>query len=68
MTMLESTPGQRIRNCRKNLKYSQQELANRCNISKTAVCEIEKGVIKSPSVYVAMKLAKALQCKLEDLF
>lgn len=50
---------------RKNL--SQEEIAQKCNISLRHYQNIES--YKSiPNVIIALKIAKALDCKVEDLF
>lgn len=59
--------GTRIQKLRKSLGYSQEELAEKINISRTHMGHIEQGR-KSPSLKVMEKLSKILKVKLGDLF
>ena len=57
----------RIRGRRQAAGLSQQELARRCAMTRQAMNAIEAGHYV-PSTLVAMRLAKALGCRVEDLF
>jgi putative molybdopterin biosynthesis protein len=57
----------RIRSRRQAAGLSQQELARRCSMTRQAMNAIEAGHYV-PSTLVAMRLAKALGCRVEDLF
>lgn len=58
----------RIREYRiKNGDITQEELAKRVGVSRQTIIYIENGKF-NPSVKLALKLAKALNCKVEDLF
>jgi len=57
----------RIRGRRQAAGLSQQELARRCGMTRQAMNAIEAGHYV-PSTLVAMRLAKALGCRVEDLF
>lgn len=59
--------GTRIQKLRKSLGYSQEELAEKINISRTHMGHIEQGR-KSPSLKVMEKLAKALKVQVKDIF
>lgn len=59
--------GRKIQKLRKELGYTQEELAERVNISRTHMGHIEQGR-KSPSLKIMDKLAKALKTKVSDLF
>lgn len=59
--------GIRIRTLRQKEKLSQDELARKSDIAYTTLTKIETGVIKSPSVYIVAKLAKALNVSLDNL-
>jgi transcriptional regulator with XRE-family HTH domain len=48
-----------IRNLRRAAKMSQEELADRANIHRTTVSQLERG-LKSPTVALLAKVAKAL--------
>jgi putative molybdopterin biosynthesis protein len=57
----------RIRNRRQAARLSQQELARRCGLTRQAINAIEAGQY-IPSTLVAMRLARALGCRVEELF
>jgi putative molybdopterin biosynthesis protein len=57
----------RIRSRRQAAGLSQQALARRCNMTRQAMNAIEAGHYV-PSTLAAMRLAKALGCRVEDLF
>lgn len=48
-----------IRERREALGMSQKELADRCGIAQSTLCDIEQGRCK-PSIETAIKLAKVL--------
>ncbi len=57
----------RIQKLRKNIRLSQEDLAEKINISRTHMGHIEQGR-RSPSLKVMTKIAKALRVKISDLF
>jgi DNA-binding XRE family transcriptional regulator len=57
----------RIQKLRKNMGLSQEDLAEKINISRTHMGHIEQGR-RSPSLKVMTKIAKALRVKISDLF
>src|SRR5262245_12628846 len=57
----------RIRSRRQAAGLSQQELARRCGMTRQAMNAIEAGHYV-PGTLVAMRLANALGCRVEDLF
>ncbi|MEM2525915.1 MAG: helix-turn-helix transcriptional regulator [Candidatus Methanomethylicaceae archaeon] len=58
----------RIREFRvKNGNITQEDLAIKVKVSRQTIVYIEKGKF-NPSVKLALKLAKVLNCKVEDLF
>lgn len=59
--------GKKVQKLRKSLGYTQEELAEKLNISRTHMGHIEQGR-KSPSLKLMDKLAKALKVKVPDLF
>jgi DNA-binding XRE family transcriptional regulator len=59
--------GDRIQRLRKSSAYTQEELAEIVGISRTHMGHIEQG-IKSPSLEVMEKIARALKVKMNDLF
>lgn len=46
---------------------TQEDLANKIGVSRQTINYIEKGKY-SPSVVLALKIAKIFNCKVEDLF
>ena len=52
---------------RKSAKLTQQELPIKAEVSRKSINAIENGVYV-PSTVLALKIAKTLNCKLEDLF
>ena len=56
-----------IRDLRREQGLSQEELARRCGVSRQTISLIERGDY-SPSVTLALKLAKIFQVKVEDIF
>src|SRR3712207_5924247 len=56
-----------VRARREALGWSQQELAQRARISRSAVSAIEMRRLV-PSAAAALALARALQCRVEDIF
>ena len=57
----------RVRETRKRLKLSQQELAIKTGLSRQAIIAIEKKRIV-PSIRTGLLIAEALQCSLAELF
>lgn len=56
-----------VRNRRKELGLTQQQLADLIGISQNSISSIETGQYK-PTAYTAALLCKALECSFEDLF
>ncbi|MDP7346228.1 MAG: helix-turn-helix transcriptional regulator [Anaerolineales bacterium] len=56
-----------IKSLRKNKGMTQMELAEEIEVSRKTINTIENGVF-IPSTVLALKLAKALQVKVEELF
>ena len=59
--------GRKVQKLRKSLGYTQEELAEKLNISRTHMGHIEQGR-KAPSIKLMDKLARALKVKVPDLF
>ena len=58
--------GEKIRILRKSQKLSQESLGRLISVSKTKVCEWEKGKV-IPLSTTLKKIAKALKCNVNDL-
>ena len=56
-----------IKERREQLGISQGELAKRCGIAQSTLCDIEKGR-NNPSISVAIKLANELDIKYINFF
>ena len=46
---------------------TQQELSNNADVSRKSINAIENGIYV-PSTVLALKIAKILKCKVEDIF
>ncbi|WP_075980814.1 helix-turn-helix transcriptional regulator [Bacillus massilinigeriensis] len=57
----------RVKELRAKFNFSQSELGKRVGVTRQTISFIEKGEF-SPSVTLALKLAKELQVPLEKLF
>lgn len=60
------TLGENIRKKRLEYDIEQQELAKRVNVTKSFICQIEKGM-QVPSVKMLNKIADALHCSVDEL-
>jgi putative transcriptional regulator len=65
--MGESALNIRLKLVRTELGLTQAELAMRVGVSRKTINTVENGVFV-PSTTLALKLAAALGCKVEDLF
>lgn len=51
---------------KKNL--SQEQLSIKSGVKRSTISSIENGEVSNPGVYTAIKLAKALEVNVEDIF
>ncbi len=58
----------RIRETRKSLKMSQEELARKSNVSRTIISGLENGTITVTTTDTLSKIAMALGKKVGDIF
>jgi FMN phosphatase YigB (HAD superfamily)/DNA-binding XRE family transcriptional regulator len=65
--MDEKGLGRRLQEARKNARMTQQVLCERANISYSTLAKIERGAIKSPSIFTIQSLAIALNLSLDAL-
>lgn len=56
-----------VNNLRINKKLTQEELANKLGVTRQTIIAIEKGNY-TPSVLLALKIAKFFNKKVEDIF
>lgn len=59
--------GENIKKYRNKLGLSQESFAQKSGVKYTTLTKIESGVIKTPSVVMVGKIAKALNVSIEDL-
>lgn len=64
--MMESM-GERVRRIRKTRGFTAAELASRSGLSRSTIVKIEAGK-RSRTCERYVKLAKALDCRIDDLF
>jgi len=60
--------GKKIKKLRQKNNLTQEKLAIKAGIPYTTLTKIESSVIKKPAVQTVLKIAKALNIKIEDLF
>jgi len=66
MTEINIKLGQIIRDRRKSLGFSQEELAFKSGLHRTYISQIERG-LKSPTVDTLFKLCKSLGARTSEL-
>ncbi|MDN7240289.1 helix-turn-helix transcriptional regulator [Planococcus sp. N028] len=57
----------RVKELRARHSYTQSDLGKRVDVTRQTIAFIEKGEF-SPSITLALKLAQALQTKVDELF
>ena len=67
MKNIEIIFGLKIKELRKQKKYSQEQLANLASINKSYISQIENGKTKV-SLEIMNKLAKAFEIEIDKLF
>src|SRR5437868_6723763 len=65
--MNEKTLGTRLQLARKRAGLTQQELCQKAGLSYSTLAKIERGAIRSPSVFTVAHIAGATGTPLEDL-
>lgn len=65
-TKLRSNFASTVKLQRESIGWSQQELARKCKVHPTYICQIEKGN-RLPNLLNALKLAQALGLAVDDL-
>lgn len=60
--------GFRIRECRNELNMSQEELSRQSGVSRTIISGLENGTITVTTTETLLKIAKALNKKVVDIF
>ncbi|HSX47748.1 MAG TPA: HAD-IA family hydrolase [Patescibacteria group bacterium] len=59
--------GKRLQDARLAAGLTQQQLCQKANLSFSTLTKIERGAIKSPSIFTIQSIAKALQVSLDEL-
>jgi FMN phosphatase YigB (HAD superfamily)/DNA-binding XRE family transcriptional regulator len=67
MAMDESGLGKVLQKARQDAGLTQQQLCSRANLSFSTLTKIERGAIKSPSIFTIQAIAGALGLTLDDL-
>jgi FMN phosphatase YigB (HAD superfamily)/DNA-binding XRE family transcriptional regulator len=65
--MDEKGLGKRLQTVRKQAGMTQQDLCHKANLSFSTLAKIERGAIKSPSVFTVKSIAEALGLSLDEL-
>lgn len=60
--------GYKIRECREEAGFSQEELAKKAKISRTTLSGLENGTIKTTTTTTLLKIAEALNKRVADIF
>src|ERR1700704_2189560 len=66
-TMDERTLGKKLQLARKRAGLTQQELCQKAGLSYSTLAKIERGAIRTPSVFTVAHIAAATNTPLEDL-
>lgn len=59
--------GKRLQNARQKADLTQQELCQKAGLSYSTLAKIERGAIKSPSIFTIQQIATALDVSLDEL-
>src|SRR5471030_3160685 len=65
--MDEKTLGKRLQLARKRAGLTQQQLCQKAGLSYSTLAKIERGAIRSPSVFTVSAIAAATNTPLEEL-
>lgn len=63
----EQLLGKRLQQVRKSKGYTQQTLCEKANLSYSTLAKIERGAIKSPSIFTIQSIAQAMGIGLDEL-
>ncbi len=63
----EKSLGQRLQSARQNAGLTQQAMCQKANLSYSTLAKIERGAIKSPSIFTIRSIAEVLGVSLDDL-
>lgn len=60
--------GYKIKELREELHMTQEQLSKKANVSRTIISGLESGAIKITTTGTLLKIAKALNVKVNDIF
>lgn len=63
----EKSLGARLQLARQNAGLTQQTMCQKANLSYSTLAKIERGAIKSPSIFTIRSIAEVLGCSLDEL-
>ena len=63
----ERALGLRLQNARKKAGFTQQELCQKSGLSYSTLAKIERGAIKSPSIFTIQQIAGSLNVSIDEL-
>lgn len=66
-SLSEEVLGKRLQAARRTAGFTQQTLCQRANLSYSTLAKIERGAIKSPSIFTIQSIAGALGISLDEL-
>ncbi len=67
MAMDEQRLGKLLQRARQNAGLTQQQLCHKANLSFSTLTKIERGAIKSPSIFTVQAIANSLKLSLDEL-
>lgn len=67
MAMDEKGLGKRLQAVRREVGLTQQELCHQANLSFSTLAKIERGAIRTPSVFTVKSIAEALNISMDEL-
>lgn len=65
--MDEKGLGKRLQEARRSAGLTQQEMCHKAGLSYSTLAKIERGAIKSPSIFTVMQIATAIGMSLDEL-
>ena len=63
----EKALGKRLQQVRRDKGFTQQALCQQANLSYSTLAKIERGAIKSPSIFTVQAIAEAMNVSLDEL-
>jgi FMN phosphatase YigB (HAD superfamily)/DNA-binding XRE family transcriptional regulator len=67
ISMDEVSLGRRLQKARQSAGLTQQQMCHKAGLSYSTLAKIERGAIKSPSIFTIMQIAAAVGTSLDDL-